>query len=665
MRYETDPVGIFLLSAVLFVFLSSLHPASANEYICAEIPPITQFHNGDTIETLVIYGGLSDTSTKILVPSDLEVYMASLSITGESIENEPAMDIVMVNDISGSMNESLEDMKNDTKEFLNLLLTHPYNKAGLVIFETEAEIRKELTSNKEELFGVIDSYETGDRTCVACGIERGIEILRERGTPLRAMVLMTNAHANRCTYGACDPEMAKKQAISKAEEAWYYGIKIYTIPYSEDSDVETLREISNVSHGKFYEYGTPMEDIYSDIEVRFSGSPSDVLLDIGNDGNEEFFHPGEFMGTESVNFTAELQNILPECDCEGCEISGDDCIITLKVSSATTGIITFGNLMITGCINQTNETCGNGVYEPENGEECDNGEANVDNMPPVWGFEEGQGDRTYCSTECKIYEVPGTWCGDGVVQEEHEECETDADCNEGEQCSGCECVFEGTDNDGDGYTSDVDCNDNDASVHPGAAEICDGKDNDCDGAIDEGCGGTGGGSAGYTGGPGGSRACGDGVVQSVFEECEKDEDCGHGYVCKDCECVFVCAEDWKCSEWSECSPEGIQTRTCEDVNKCGTTEKKPSESQPCHYTAAEEAEVKPAVSQPVCGNGECEENENCESCPDDCGECAPEITGAGITGLFTGLQATGLFGLLVLLAIALILLFALKKRKKK
>ncbi len=39
--------------------------------------------------------------------------------------------------------------------------------------------------------------------------------------------------------------------------------------------------------------------------------------------------------------------------------------------------------------------------------------------------------------------------------------------------------------DGDGYTSDVDCDDNNWQVHPGAIEACDGFDNDCDGTVDE------------------------------------------------------------------------------------------------------------------------------------------------------------------------------------
>jgi len=47
-----------------------------------------------------------------------------------------------------------------------------------------------------------------------------------------------------------------------------------------------------------------------------------------------------------------------------------------------------------------------------------------------------------------------------------------------------EIVVEEIDADGDGYSSDLDCDDGDPSVYPGAREVCDGVDNDCDELVD-------------------------------------------------------------------------------------------------------------------------------------------------------------------------------------
>ncbi len=42
----------------------------------------------------------------------------------------------------------------------------------------------------------------------------------------------------------------------------------------------------------------------------------------------------------------------------------------------------------------------------------------------------------------------------------------------------------------------------------------------------------------------------------------------------------TCSEEWDCTEWSNCT-DGNQTRTCEDLNNCGTQEDKPSLIQEC------------------------------------------------------------------------------------
>lgn len=41
-----------------------------------------------------------------------------------------------------------------------------------------------------------------------------------------------------------------------------------------------------------------------------------------------------------------------------------------------------------------------------------------------------------------------------------------------------------------------------------------------------------------------------------------------------------CTENWRCGDWGECE-NGIQTRTCEDISKCGTKKSKPDLQRAC------------------------------------------------------------------------------------
>lgn len=215
-----------------------------------------------------------------------------------------------------------------------------------------------------------------------------------------------------------------------------------------------------------------------------------------------------------------------------------------------------------------------------------------------------------------------------------------------------ECNYDG---DGDNYVSiqcgGNDCDDNNANIHPGAAETCgNGIDENCDG-VDDTC-------------PVSSQTTGGSSI-------------GGG-----------CNANWTCSDWSSCSPEGIQTRSCVDQKKCGTTANKPAETQNCTYTPP----APPAVCgdgscngdescstceqdcgvcpQPpaVCGNNKCDEGEDCSNCAADCGACATSSTPP--TDFFTGyilanpaLTLGGIFVIIIILITGFLIYY--KRRRSK
>jgi hypothetical protein len=77
-------------------------------------------------------------------------------------------------------------------------------------------------------------------------------------------------------------------------------------------------------------------------------------------------------------------------------------------------------------------------------------------------------------------------------------------------------------------------------------------------------------------------------------------------------CTYIpeeksCEEKWECNEWSVCK-DGIHTRTCMDLNNCGTNNTKPFESEKCTMI-------------PSCFNGIQDADEEGIDCGGPCGAC--------------------------------------------
>ena len=84
-----------------------------------------------------------------------------------------------------------------------------------------------------------------------------------------------------------------------------------------------------------------------------------------------------------------------------------------------------------------------------------------------------------CSGNCS----PIEWLGDGACDDgvyEYNGQSVDFNCEELNYDEG-DCAYLFADNDGDGFTEDIDCDDDNPGVNPGADEIPnDGINNDCD-----------------------------------------------------------------------------------------------------------------------------------------------------------------------------------------
>jgi hypothetical protein len=145
----------------------------------------------------------------------------------------------------------------------------------------------------------------------------------------------------------------------------------------------------------------------------------------------------------------------------------------------------------------------------------------------------------------------------------------------------------------------------------------------------------------------------------------------------------ACLQSWNCSDFSECQPDGTQTRTCVlEQNKCGTSLSKPNETQTCTY-------VPPAAGACTPGSRMCLDKDlmecnstgqwvNIQTCdylcsgnacvekPAEAGPGNETVPGAvPVTGSFLLEPSSWPYWILIAFVVILIAWYLLRRRRKK
>ncbi|MDD5417165.1 MAG: hypothetical protein PHU12_04280 [Candidatus Aenigmarchaeota archaeon] len=78
----------------------------------------------------------------------------------------------------------------------------------------------------------------------------------------------------------------------------------------------------------------------------------------------------------------------------------------------------------------------------------------------------------------------------------------------------------------------------------------------------------------------------------------------------------ICVENWSCNDWTNCTIYSNQTRTCSDLNSCGTTKDKPVLVQTCTYVKEVKVIAK-CLENWNCGNwSSCANSQQNRTCVD-------------------------------------------------
>ncbi|MBN2250984.1 MAG: VWA domain-containing protein [Candidatus Altiarchaeota archaeon] len=117
----------------------------------------------------------------------------------------------------------------------------------------------DLTDDAGALYKQINqTYKPAKWTCIACGIDLAREMFQHQAFASKSMVLMSDGEENARSH--ITNRLAREAASLAAAE----GIRIYTVALGDETDKATLKDVADITGGRFYEISCDMllQDIY-------------------------------------------------------------------------------------------------------------------------------------------------------------------------------------------------------------------------------------------------------------------------------------------------------------------------------------------------------------------------------------------------------------------
>lgn len=250
--------------------------------------------------------GLDKTEATIGEPFTLAYTLTPGGELTQTIQR-PSADIVLVLDVSGSMDERmkrnhrqtrLEALKEASRTLVNRLRDlGAGDRIGVVVFHELEEVKLGLTSDYNRVQQVISGLRAGGYTNMGGGLEGAKALLDASGAERKAVIALTdgmNTHYTTThtllgrTYkrGVYDHGRGRQYAKEWAGRLGDDGIPVYTIALGQigmgDIDHRLLEEIAEQTGGEKYDADDAdrLADVFDDITevITVSGQLSDIQI---------------------------------------------------------------------------------------------------------------------------------------------------------------------------------------------------------------------------------------------------------------------------------------------------------------------------------------------------------------------------------------------------